>query len=155
MVNLNDYCFTLCCMMQKNTERYTTLGIMTPLYVSQQCVRSSLALTDASLASKEGFPTMWLSPQLLIALDQDVIHGFLLALHFFLARRGEEDYNQRLKDSPRHAKAPPAHKTIPPYLAFSSGKTDPIPLVRASNFILLWDMYSAIIQILIQRDCLT
>lgn len=58
MVNPNDCCFMLCCMMQKNTERYTTLGIMTPLYVSQQCVIPSLPLTDTSLASKEGFPTM-------------------------------------------------------------------------------------------------
>lgn len=100
--------------MQKNTERYTTLGIMTPLYVSQQCVIPSLPLTDTSLASKEGFPTMWLSPQLLIALKQYVIHGFLLALHFFLARRGEEDYNQRLKDSQRHAKAPQLIKQLFP-----------------------------------------
>lgn len=149
----NDYCFTLCCMLQ--TTLKGTLHLMTPLYVSRQCVGSPLHLTDASLASKEGFPTMWLSPQLLIGLDQYVIHGSLLALLFFLARRGEEDYKKRLKGSQHHAKAPPAGKVFPPDLAFSSGKTVPIPLVKVSNFIFLRDMYSAIIWIPIQCNCLT
>lgn len=89
---------------------------MTPLYVSQQCVRSSLPLTDAFFASKEGFPTMWLFPQLLIALDKYVaLSWFPPSSPITFQQEGEDKTTiKRLKDSQHYTKAPPAHKVDPP-----------------------------------------